>query len=275
MRREPVVVFGTGTFPTAFAELVRDEGDLEPVAFCVDRAYATGDEHEGLPLVPFDEVVDRFPPRTCRAIVPLGYLRMTEFRAEVCARFEELGYALTPWISRRANVWSRLEPGPNTIVMPGATVLPYATLGRDVAVRPNAVVSHHCRIEDHVTLANGAVLGGLSRIGHHSWLGLGAVVRNGVTVAPYTFVGAGAVLVTDTHEDGIYVGVPARREPDRSAMEFTSRRSTSADRSASTRCASSSSRARSSRAAGCGRTAWTTGCASPTCPRSCRRRRCA
>ena len=228
MPREPLVIFGMGTFPTAFAELVRDEGDLEPVAFCVDRAYLASDEHDGLPVVAFDEVAERFPPRTCRAIVPLGYLQMMEFRAEVCCRFESLGYALTPWISRRANVWSRLNPGPNTIVMPGATVLPYASLGRDVAVRANVVVSHHCRIEDHVTLANGAVLGGISRIGHHSWLGLSAVVRQDVNVAPYTFVGAGAVVVADTEDDGIYVGVPARREPGRSALEFASRPATSA-----------------------------------------------
>lgn len=229
MPKTQVVVFGTGSFPTTMAELMRDEGDLEPVAYCVDREYRSEDEHEGLPVVAFDEVVERFPPQTVRALVPLGYRRMTGFRAETCTRFEALGYSLTPWISRRANVWSRLDAGPNTIIMPGATVLPFASLGRDVTVRANAVVSHHCRVEDHVTLMNGAVLGGMSRIGHHSTLGLGAVVRNGVTLAPYTLVGAGGVVVADTEEDGIYVGVPARREPGRSAIEFTSRPSRSAD----------------------------------------------
>jgi len=219
---EPLVVFGLGPFATAFAELVRDEGDLEPVAFCVDRPYATKSEHEGLPVVAMDELTDRYPPSTCRALVPLGFLRMMGLRAEACDRLEALGYRLTPWISRRAAVWSRLEPGPNTIILPGATVLPFARLGRDVSVRPNVVVSHHCEIEDHVTLANGVVLGGSSRIGANSWVGLGAVIRDKVTIAPRTFVGAGAVVTSDTEEDGVYVGVPARRTPGRSATEFTS-----------------------------------------------------
>lgn len=229
MPREAVVIFGTGSFPTTMAELIRDEGDLEPVAFCVDREYLSAHDHEGLPVAAFDEVAVRFPPRAVRVLVPLGYLRMTAFRAETCARFEALGYRLTPWISRRANVWSRLDAGPNTIIMPGATVLPYATFGRDVTVRANAVVSHHCQLEDHVTLANGVVLGGEVRIGHHSFLGLGAVVKHGSSVAPFTLVGAGAVVVADTEEDGVYVGVPARREPGRSAIGFTSRSSRSAD----------------------------------------------
>lgn len=219
--REPLIIFGTGTFPTAFAELVRDEGDLEPVAFTVDRAYITADEHEGLPVVALDELADRFPPGRHRALVPLGYRRMTALRAEVVARLESLGYALTPWISRQASVWSRLEPGPNSIVLPGSTVLPYAKVGRDVAIRANVVVSHHCELGDHVTLANGTVLGGHSRIGEYSWLGLGATVRNNVTVARRTFVGAGAVVVSDTKEDGIYTGVPARRDPTRTATELT------------------------------------------------------
>jgi acetyltransferase-like isoleucine patch superfamily enzyme len=119
-------------------------------------------------------------------------------------------------------VWSKLEPGPNSIVVPGATVLPFPRLGRDVAVRPNVMVSHHCELRDHVTLANGVVLGGGSRIGPNSWVGLGAVIRYQVTVAPRTFVGVGAAVTADTEEDGIYVGVPARRAPGPSATEFTS-----------------------------------------------------
>jgi sugar O-acyltransferase (sialic acid O-acetyltransferase NeuD family) len=188
----------------------------------VDRPFAQAAEHEGLPLVPFDELTVRFPARSCRALVPLGYLRMMNFRAETCDRLETLGYRLTPWVSRQANVWSRLEPGPNSIVMPGSTVLPYASIGRDVAVRPNVMVSHHCRLGDHTTLANGVVLGGGSTIGQHSWIGLGAVIRDSVVVAPRTFVGAGAVVVSDTEDDGIYVGVPAKRTPGMTAMEFTS-----------------------------------------------------
>jgi sugar O-acyltransferase (sialic acid O-acetyltransferase NeuD family) len=219
---DPIIIFGTNTFATALAELIRDEGDLEPVAFCVERPYAVGPEHEGLPLVPLDELAARFTPARHRALVPLGFLRMMTFRAEMCDRLEEMGYSLAPWISRHAAVWSRLELGPNSFVMPGATILPYARLGRDVSIRPNVVVSHHCTVEDHVTLANGVILGGGSTIGANSWVGLGAVVRDDVTLAPRTFVGAGAMVTADTEEDGIYVGVPARRSAGPTATEFTS-----------------------------------------------------
>jgi sugar O-acyltransferase (sialic acid O-acetyltransferase NeuD family) len=221
-RSRPVIVFGTNGFATAFAELLREEGDLVPVAFSVDRAHASIATHAGLPVVPMDVLADRFAPHRHLAFAPLGYRGMMALRADVCVRLETLGFTLGTWISQRASVWSGLEPGPNTIVLPNASILPYASLGRDVTVRANVVVSHHCRIDDHVTIANGVVLGGQTRIGTRSWLGLGAVVRDDRTLAPRTFVGAGAVVVTDTEEDGVYVGVPARRMPGTSATAFTS-----------------------------------------------------
>lgn len=219
MRRSaarPVVVFGTNS-ATATAALMLEEGDLEPVAFTVDRRFVDADEHAGLPLVAFEDLAARFPPSRVDLIAPVGARGMGAFRAQVCARARERGYALASWASRRANVWSGIELGPNTIVLPGATVMPYARLGEDVSVRANAVVAHHATVGDHAMLANGAITGGHCTIGAGAWLGLGSVVRDGVTVAPRTLVGAGAVVAADTEEDGVYVGVPARRLPGVSA----------------------------------------------------------
>ena len=221
MRRR-VLIFGTGGFATAFAALLNDEGRLRPAAFVLDRPFVTTDRHAGLPVVALDEVAERFAPGRHLAFAPLGFRAMAAHRADVCHRLERLGYSLGTWVSPSASVWRGLELRPNSIVLANATILPHASLGRDVAVRPNAVVSHHCRLEDHVTLANGAVLGGDAVIGERSWIGLGAVVRDGVTLAPRTLVGAGAVVVADTEEDGVYVGVPARRLPNTSATSRTS-----------------------------------------------------
>lgn len=224
MRRRPqkAIVFGINGFATTFAELLREEGDLVPVAFTVDRGNLSGESHAGLPVVPMDVLPDRFRPDHHLAFAPLGFRDMMAFRADVCDRLATLGFTLGSWKSRRASVWSGLKLAPNTIVLPNATILPYASLGRDVAVRANVVVSHHCHVEDHVTLSNGVVLGGQSRIGTRSWLGLGAVVRDERIIAPRSFVGAGAVVAADTEEDGIYVGVPARRTEGMSATAFTS-----------------------------------------------------
>lgn len=220
-----VVLYGTTYGPTSVAlslvELLRDEGDLEPVALAVDGPFvaesAAASAAVDLPLVSFADLPGRFPPSTCRVLVPLGSRGMMDVRRALCDRARADGYALASWVSRRAQVWSRLEVGPNTMVFPGVTVMPWARLGHDVQVRANAVIAHHADVGPHVTVANQVATGGRCRIGAHTWVGLGAVVRDGVALAERTFVGAGAVVVADTEPDGVYVGVPARRLPDVSA----------------------------------------------------------
>ena len=70
-------------------------------------------------------------------------------------------------------------------------------------------------------MASGVVTGGNVIIGERCWIGLGAVLRNNITIADRCFIGAGAVVTEDTEPDGVYVGVPARRVPNKTSMGIT------------------------------------------------------
>lgn len=48
-------------------------------------------------------------------------------------------------------------------------------------------------------------------VGEGSWIGAGAIILPGVRIAPGCVIGAGAVVTHDTEEDGLYLGLPARR----------------------------------------------------------------
>jgi len=65
------------------------------------------------------------------------------------------------------------------------------------------------------------VTGGNVTIGDHCFIGLGAVLRDGITIADRCFLGAGAVVIADTEPDGVYVGNPARRLPNRTSLDIT------------------------------------------------------
>lgn len=48
-------------------------------------------------------------------------------------------------------------------------------------------------------------------IGEGCWIGSGAIILPGVTIGPGCIIGAGAVVTSDCEDNGVYVGVPARR----------------------------------------------------------------
>lgn len=101
--------------------------------------------------------------------------------------------------------------GQGSVVMAGAVVNPYATLGCGCIVNTCSSVDHDCVIADYVHVSVGAHVCGSVVIGETSWIGAGATVSNNVVVSHNTVIGAGAVVVKDITAPGTYVGVPAVR----------------------------------------------------------------
>src|SRR5689334_4202995 len=65
---ERVILFGNGQIASvAYAYLTYDS-EHEVVAFTVDRAYRDAPTLFGLPVVPFEEVQDLFPPDQCKML---------------------------------------------------------------------------------------------------------------------------------------------------------------------------------------------------------------
>ena len=104
-----------------------------------------------------------------------------------------------------------------TILHSTAYVAPSASVGRGCVVAPLAAVGSRSRLGEHVlvnlgaTVSHDVVVGAFASISPGVHIGgIGATIRNGIGIAPGTVVGAGAVVVSDTVENGVYAGVPAR-----------------------------------------------------------------
>lgn len=210
VERRPVVIFGTMRSASLARYCLTHDSPLRVAAFTVDAAYRRGVEHEGLPLVAFEDLESHFRPGDCLMLIPIGYQDLNGLRR---ARYESAkarGYAFASYVSSRASVWPDLEPGENVLVYEHAIVQPFCSIGSNCIVRSGAHLSHHVHVGDHAFIAAEAVIGGATSIGEQAFVGLGAVVRDRIRVAPRTFIGAGSVVVRETEPDRAYVGNPAR-----------------------------------------------------------------
>ena len=190
-------------------------------AFTIDASYVESDTHEGLPLVAFQQLADNFPPETHDILLPLGHTGMNDFRRQRCEQAKAMGYTLAHYVSSRASVWPDLAVKENVIIYEHAILQSFVTLGSNVTVRSGANIGHHSRIGSHSFIASGVVTGGNVTIGDHSFIGLGATLRDTVSIGRRCFIGAGAVVIADTADDGVYVGNPARRLPDKTSADVT------------------------------------------------------
>ena len=206
-----VIIFGTKQLASLAWYCLRNDTSHEIVGFTVDRAYRALDALHDLPVVDFESVEEQFPPSSHHLLVPLGASEMNNLRRRKYLEGKAKGYAFISYVSSRAITWPDLTIGENCMIFEGTIVQPFATIGDNVIVRSGCHISHHTVVEDHCFFAPRACLAGGTRIGERTFLGANSTVRDGISIGRGCLVGAGACVTTDTAEDGIYTGVPARR----------------------------------------------------------------
>jgi sugar O-acyltransferase (sialic acid O-acetyltransferase NeuD family) len=205
-----VVLLGTGSTATLAHLYLTMDSEHEVVAATVDREHLTTPSFRGLPVVPLDEVVERYPPHDVEMFVTVGYGRVNRFRAEKYQQAKELGYRLISYVSSRAHVGPEAAIGDNCFIMPDAIVEPFARVGNDVIMWNTSHVSHEAIVDDHVFLSARALVGGGAHVEAACFIGMGATLRDSVTVATECVIGAGALILRSTQPRQVFVGPEAR-----------------------------------------------------------------
>jgi len=216
--QRPLVILGKGELAQLAHYYYTHDSQRSVAGFTVDAKYVEGTQYIDLPLVPYEQLAQHFPPADYDLFVAIGYTNLNAVRAERCRQAREQGYKLASYVSSRASVWTGMQIGGNSLIMEGNFIQPYASLGEGVIMFCGSVVSHHCSIGDHCFIGSGAIICGGVRIGERSFIGANATVREHLTVGRDCIVGAGAMVLKDTLDGSGYLsvstpdsGIPSRR----------------------------------------------------------------
>lgn len=211
MSERPLVIFGATSQARLAAHFFATDSGYKPVAYTVDRAYATDPEFEGLPLVPFDEVTEKHPPNEHDMFVALGYTEMNALRATKYFEAKSLGYELATYVSSHCTYLSQYSPGDNCLILEDNTIQPFVRIGSNVTLWSGNHIGHDARIGDHVFIASHVVVSGFVTVEDYCFLGVNATLRDAITIRERTLIGAGASIMADTEERGVYVAPRATK----------------------------------------------------------------
>lgn len=200
-----LVIFGAGDIARLARFYFDTDSEHRVVGFAVDAEYRQDDRFQGLPLLDFESLPDRFPPESCSMFVALSYARMNRARADACRRVKEVGYGLVSYVSSRCTYLAPERPGENAFILEDNTIQPFVRIGADVTLWSGNHIGHDSVIEDHCFITSHVVVSGNCHIGEACFVGVNATLHNSVRLAPRTLVAAGAVIARDTEEGGVYV----------------------------------------------------------------------
>ena len=206
--KQPLVIFGNGGLAAVLAHYCRTLA-IPVAAFCVDAAYRTVDQFDGLPNVDFEHVEKRFPPADHRIFIAIGASDLLgDARRKKMEQAQRKGYMFFSYCPGEKDRQKTIILGKNTFIMPHCTIDPFTHFGDGIIAWNGAVIAHHTVIGDYSFIAPGAVICGQVQIGEHCFIGANATIRDNLNIGPRTLVGAGAVITHDTEPGGVYL--PAR-----------------------------------------------------------------
>ncbi len=214
-----VILFGLRDTAELAHYYIANDTENEVVAFTVHKEYLEKRKFKGLPVIPFEEVQENYPPSEFKLFAPMTAKNMNRLREQVYLEGKEKGYDYISYVSSRATVFNN-EIGENCFILEANTLQPFTKIGNNVVLWSGNHIGHHGEIKDHVFFTSHVVMSGHCTIEPYCFFGVNSTIRYYTHIGKGTLLAMGTNLVSqETKEWGIYLGNPAKRNKNKLSNE--------------------------------------------------------
>ncbi len=213
MPNRKLVIVGDSAFAQIAYHYFSDDTKYEVVGFSVEKEFLKNPEFLGLPVVPFEQLSEIFPPEGYSVFVAITYGHLNRLRSRLLNKARDLGYALASYISPRAYVSKQAKLGEHCFIFENNVIQPYAQMGDNVILWSGNHIGHHSRIGAHCFISSHAVISGFATVGQYCFLGVNASIANNINVADDCWIGPGIVITKDTKPGDLFPPVESEPSP--------------------------------------------------------------
>ncbi len=206
-----LVIFGTGQIGQVAHYYFSKDSDYTVAGFTVDAAYLSGDTVQGLPVFPFEDLVEHHSPDDADIFIAMGYGGLNEQRRAKLAEARSKGYRAAHYVSTGASVWDGFAPRDNLFLLENNVIQPGVTIGENTTLWSGNHIGHHATIGANVFVASHVVVSGAVTVGDNSFIGVNATIADNLTVGEDCVIGAGALILSDAPDKAVYSGTPSEK----------------------------------------------------------------
>ena len=205
----PLVIFGTAEMAELAKFYFENDSEYLVAAFTVDDDFAKSESFQGLPLVPFSQITQLFPPTQFEMHVALSYARLNRLRQEKYEQAKATGYTLASYVSSRSVTWPDLTFGDNCFILENQTIQPGVHIGNNVMIWSGNHVGHGTQIGDHSYVSSHVVISGHCNIGQRNFFGVNSTIRDFCNIGDDCFIAMGAAVARDMLNGSVAIAQPA------------------------------------------------------------------
>lgn len=199
-----LIIFGTGDFARITRYYLESDSDFKIIGFTANKSLIKEKELDGLPVIPFEEIIDTHPPNKFSIIICVAFSEINKKRARIFEQVKNKGYELESYIHSSTKIWDNCEIGENCLIFENNTIQPLVKIGNNVIIQSGNVISHNTTIKDHCFITSSVSIAGHVTIEEYSFLGMNCTVRNRIKIGKECIIGAGAVILKNTKNKQVY-----------------------------------------------------------------------
>jgi sugar O-acyltransferase (sialic acid O-acetyltransferase NeuD family) len=199
-----LIIFGAGKIAEIAHYYFSLNSDYEIVAFTVDKEFINQDTFCGIPVLPFEDIAIKYPPRDYNLFIALSYSMLNLTRKNKYDRAKELGYDLVSYVSPHALISKDTQIGDNCFIFENNNIQPFTRIGNNVTLWSGNHIGHHSKIGNHTFITSHVVVSGGVEIGERCFIGVNATIRDHILVEENCVIGAGSLILSDVKANGVY-----------------------------------------------------------------------
>jgi sugar O-acyltransferase (sialic acid O-acetyltransferase NeuD family) len=205
-KSKKLIIIGDSSFAEIAYEYFTYDSPYEVCAFSVERSYLKKAELFGLPLVPFEDLQELYPPHEYEFFVAIVYTELNRLRTRLYQEVKTKGYTPASYISSKAFIWKNCKLGEHCFIFENNVVQPFVQIGNNVILWSGNHIGHHSHIEDNCFISSHVVISGHVLIGENCFLGVNSTIVNNVSIAKDNIIGASALVAKNVEEDKVVRG---------------------------------------------------------------------
>jgi sugar O-acyltransferase (sialic acid O-acetyltransferase NeuD family) len=201
MKKQKVVIYGTGSFAQYFGYVISHDKRYELSGFCVEKNYIQDfvPHFPSIPLIESEKINMIFPPDKYRLFAAIGN---NGVREEKYKSFKKEGYSFISYVSGKSIVFEDLKYKENVFISEDSGIQPFVSIGCNTIII-GSKIGHHSSIGDNVLLSC-CFLGGNVNVGNNTFVGLNATIKEKTVIAEDNLIGMGCTITCDTNYGDVF-----------------------------------------------------------------------
>ncbi len=204
-----LIIYGKGEFAKLLYHYLANDSEYDVVGFSADSKYINTKKYCGLPLIPFDDIENKYNTKKYKIIVAVGYSDMRN-RKKMYNKAKKKGFECINYISSTAFVDKTLIIGENNIILSNVIIEPFVSIGNNNIIWTSVNICHNAKLKSHSFIASQSLLGGFSILENNCFIGFNSTILQGITIKKESVIGAKSLVLKDTNKYSKNFGSPSK-----------------------------------------------------------------